>query len=72
MPIDINQLKYMNNLVEQDHRGVKKPVKNRQYFRAFHSAHRKIKGIEAVRMIYKGQIEGCTSITKFVQDFIAA
>ena len=69
--IKINQSKYKNNLVEQDHRGIKRPIKHRQHFRAFHSAHKKIRGVESVRMIYKGQVEGTSSVGEFFKDLIA-
>ena len=72
LSIEIKQSKYMNNLVEQDHRGIKRPVKYRQNFREFNSAHKKLKGMEAVRMIYKSQIEGYSSVGEFFNDLIAA
>jgi len=49
-------VRYMNNVVEQDHRAIKRPVRAMQGFRSFHSAWRTIQGIETVNMIRKGQI----------------
>jgi transposase, IS6 family len=49
-------IRYLNNVVEQDHRSTKRRVRAMQGFRAFHSAWRTIQGIETVNMIRKGQI----------------
>ncbi len=46
---------YLNNLVEQDHRAIKRRVKAKQGFRAFDAARRTIAGYEAINMIRKGQ-----------------
>jgi len=46
----------MNNIVEQDHRSVKRRVRASQGFRAFHSAWRTLQGIEVMNMIRKGQV----------------
>ncbi len=54
----IRQVKYLNNLVEQDHRGVKRITNAALGYKSFHTAYRTIKGIEIMRMIYKGQVEG--------------
>jgi IS6 family transposase len=49
-------VRYLNNIVEQDHRAIKRRVRASQGFRAIESAWRTIQGIEAVRMIRKGQV----------------
>jgi hypothetical protein len=49
-------VRYLNNVVEQDHRAIKRRVRACQGFRAFHSARRTIQGIEVMNMIRKGQI----------------
>jgi transposase, IS6 family len=49
-------VRYLNNVVEQDHRAIKRRVRAMQGFRAFHSAWRTIQGIETVNMIRKGQV----------------
>ena len=49
-------VRYLNNVVEQDHRTIKRRVRAMQGFRAFHSAWRTIQGIEIVNMIRKGQV----------------
>jgi IS6 family transposase len=44
-------VRYLNNVVEQDHRAIKRRVRASQGFRAFHSAWRTIQGMETVNMI---------------------
>jgi transposase-like protein len=45
----------MNNILEQDHRAIKRRVKAKQGFREFTAARRTIAGYEAPHMIRKGQ-----------------
>ena len=47
---------YLNNIVEQDHRAIKRRVNASQGFRSFHGAQRTIQGYEMVHMIRKGQV----------------
>jgi transposase-like protein len=47
---------YLNNIVEQDHRAIKRRVRASQGFRCFASAARTIEGIEMMHMIRKGQV----------------
>ena len=54
--VEILQIKYLNNLVEQDHRFIKKITKPMLGFKAFHSAKATIDGIETAHMIRKGQL----------------
>ena len=56
--IEVRQNKYLNNIVEQDHRFVKKRTKPMLGFKNFQSAKITITGIENIRMIQKGQIAG--------------
>lgn len=49
-------VRYLNNIVEQDHRSIKRRVRASQGFRSYHSAARTIEGIETVNMIRKGQV----------------
>ena len=46
---------YLNNILEQDHRTIKRWVKASQGFRSFQGACRAIQGHEAVHAIRKGQ-----------------
>ncbi len=50
-------MKYLNNVIEQDHRFFKKKVRAAQCFKSFHTAERTLEGIEAVNMIRKGQVK---------------
>jgi transposase-like protein len=45
----------LNNILEQDHRAIKRRVKAKQSFREFQAARRTIEGYEAMHMIRKGQ-----------------
>ena len=53
--IEIRQIKYLNNIVEQDHRGIKRVTKHMLGFKSFHAASITLNGIELVRMIKIGQ-----------------
>ncbi|WP_027159813.1 IS6 family transposase [Methylobacter luteus] len=53
---EICQVKYLNNLIEQDHRFIKKITQPMMGFKAFHSARATIEGIETAHMIRKGQL----------------
>jgi len=48
-------VQYLNNILEQDHRAIKRRVKAKQSFREFGAARRTIAGYEAVHKIRKGQ-----------------
>ncbi len=54
----LKQVKYLNNIVEQDHRFIKRLVKPGLGFQSFHTAWRTLKGYETMLMIRKGQVEG--------------
>jgi len=54
----LRQCKYLNNMIEQDHRFVKRLVNPGLGFGAFHTAQRTIQGYEAMHMLRKGQMEG--------------
>jgi len=67
--IEIRQIKYLNNIVEQDHRFIKKRTRPTLGFKNFYSAAATITGIENIRMIQKGQVQGCDSQTYVFQNF---
>jgi transposase, IS6 family len=46
----------LNNIIEQDHRAIKRRINAKQGFREFHAARRTIQGYEAMNMIRKGQL----------------
>jgi transposase, IS6 family len=59
LPLDckLRRVKYLNNVIEQDHRFIKKKVRASQCFKRFHTAERTLEGIEALHMMRKGQIK---------------
>jgi len=64
--INIVQSKYLNNIVEQDHRFIKKITRPMLGFKAFYSAAATLAGIEAAHMIRKGQL-GQNGVSPFKQ-----
>jgi putative transposase len=52
----LRQNKYLNNLVEQDHRAVKRITRPMMGFKSFRCARAIIAGIETMHMIRKGQM----------------
>ena len=48
-------VQYLNNVLEQDHRAIKRRIRASQHFRSFWGAWRTIAGYEAIHMIRKGQ-----------------
>jgi putative transposase len=69
--IIIRQVKYLNNMVEQDHRGVKRVTRPMLGFKSFAAAQDTLAGIELMHMIKKGQMvvkagdEGLTAAEQF-------
>jgi putative transposase len=57
LSIELRQSKYLNNIVEQDHRAVKRIVRPMLGFKSFRCARILIAGIETMHMIRKGQLE---------------
>ena len=56
--VELRQVKYLNNLVEQDHRFIKRLTKPGMGFFSFETASRTLQGYEAMNMIRKGQVQG--------------
>ena len=56
LDIELRQSKYLNNLIEQDHRAVKRITNPMLGFKSFLSAQKLIAGIETMHMIKKGQM----------------
>jgi putative transposase len=69
--IVIRQVKYLNNIVEQDHRAVKRVTRPMLGFKSFHAARRTLVGIELMHMLKKKQQvveegkEGLTAAEQF-------
>lgn len=58
--IRVYRSKYLNNILEQDHRGVKRRTRPMMGFKSFGSASATLEGIETAHMIRKGQLgQGC-------------
>ncbi|SDR64349.1 DDE domain-containing protein [Rhizobiales bacterium GAS113] len=55
--IELRQSKYLNNIVEQDHRAIKRIVRPMLGFKTFRCASILIAGIETMHMIQKGQLD---------------
>lgn len=55
IPIKIRQVKYLNNIVEQDHRAIKRVTGQMLGFKSFRAAQAVLAGIELIHMIRKGQ-----------------
>jgi len=52
----LRQCKYLNNIVERDHRRIKRPVRPGLGFGSFRTAKRTLAAYEAMAMIRKGQL----------------
>lgn len=65
----VRQIKYLNNIVEQDHRFIKKITKPMKGFKAFHSADATLAGIELHHMLRKGQHNQSANQTIFEQFY---
>lgn len=55
-PIAVRQCKYLNNVVEQDHRSIKRRIRPMLGFKSFWAARVVLAGIELVHMLRKGQL----------------
>jgi putative transposase len=68
--ITIRKIKYLNNIVEQDHRGVKRLTRPMLGFKAFDAAQSTLTGIALMHMLRKGQLadgveQGLTTAEQF-------
>ncbi len=55
---ELRQVKYLNNLIEQDHRFIKRRTRPGLGFSSFDTAQRTLSGYETMHMIRKGQTKG--------------
>ncbi len=55
--IQIRQIKYLNNIVEQDHRFIKKRIRSMLGLKSFRTATFILAGVEAMHMVKKEQID---------------
>jgi len=65
----LHTVKYLNNIVEQDHRFIKKRTAPMLGFKSYYSARNTLTGIENIRMIQKGQIIGTTKQNSSFANF---
>ena len=68
-------MKYLNNLVEQDHRGVKRVTRPMLGFKSFAAAQDTLVGIELMHMLKKQQLvveEGDEGLTVAEQFYALA
>ena len=73
--IIIRQVKYVNHVVEQDHRAVKRVTRPMLGFKAFEAAQGTLVGIELMHMLEKGQMvveEGEERLTPAEQSYALA
>ena len=68
MPIKIRQSKYLNNVVEQDHRAIKRRTRPMLGFKTFRCARILLVGIELMHMIAKGQMHCARAIHPSAAD----
>ena len=59
--IELRQSKYLNNIVEQDHRAIKRIVRPMLGFKSFRCASILIAGTETMHMIKKAQLDRPTA-----------
>jgi putative transposase len=70
--IEVRRIKYLNNRVEQDHRGIKNITKYTLGFKSFQSAEATIAGIELHRMLKKGQLKNAGELSAWQQFYTLA
>ena len=70
--ITIRQVKYLNNIIEQDHRGIKRITKPMLGFKSFVCAVATLAGIELYHMIRKGQNVINTTLPAWKQFYALA
>ncbi len=70
---ELRQSKYLNNMIEQDHRHIKRLTKPMMGFGSLNTARRTLSGIEVMNMIRKGPVKGVSqgdsvSQAKFIEE----
>lgn len=70
--IEIRQIKYLNNIVEQDHRFIKRITKPMMGFKSFESAQATLAGIELHHMLRKNQHKNSETTSVFKQFYALA
>ena len=70
--IGLRQAKYLNNIVEQDHRAIKRKTRPLLGFKSFWSVAITLAGIELMHMIRKGQLKGAGQLRPAQQFYSLA
>lgn len=69
--VELRQSKYLNNIIEQDHRRIKWKTRHSMGYFSYKTAFNTIRGIETMHMLFKGQLyhlmdKSSLSIKKFI------
>ena len=65
----VRQINYLNNIIEQDHRFIKKITNSKRGFKEFHSAEATLAGIKLHHMLRKKQHRQSNDMTIFEQFY---
>jgi transposase-like protein len=68
-PIKVRKVKYLNNIVEQDHRAIKRRTRPMMVFKDFRCARIILSGIETMHMIRKGQMKADGGVRTAADQF---
>jgi IS6 family transposase len=53
----LRRVKYLDNVIEQDHRAIRRRWRAMRCFRYFHTTERTLEGVESMHMLRKGQVK---------------
>jgi putative transposase len=67
--ISIRKVKYLNNMIEQDHRFIKQIVRPMKGFKSFYGASATLTGIELCHMIRKEKFKNCSTEPSFKEFY---
>jgi transposase-like protein len=68
--VNLRQIKYLNNIIEQDHRSIKRIIRQMLGFQSFCTAIKTLKGIEIMHIIRKGQVDALNQFVIAEVNFI--
>ena len=72
-PIVVRQVKYLNNIVEQDHRAIKRLTRPMLNIESFQAARSVLAGVELIHMSRKNQFAATGAAgTSFAEQFFRA
>lgn len=67
----VRKVKYLNNIVEQDHRAIKRVTRPMRNFKSFRAASVVLAGVERMHMISKGQFAIGANAISFAEQVFA-